>query len=94
MLFRSVRPLSALSGNGASVIEITVEATKLSIERLEELRNILLRFPGPSCLRLHLNVTAGAQVTIAASPEMTVTLSESLRHEVEALLGPGTLTVV
>jgi hypothetical protein len=33
-------------------------------------------------------------VTIDASPGMTVTPNESLKQEVEALLGPGTMTVV
>ena len=92
LLLTEVKPLSALGGNGAPVVEITVEGAKLSIERLVELKSILSRFPGSSCLRLHLNVTADAQVTIAASSEMTVTLNESLKQEVEALLGPGTVS--
>ena len=94
LLLTEVRPLSALRRNGASVVEITVEESQLSIERLEELKSLLSKFPGPASLTLHLNVARGGQVTIAASPGITVAPSESLKREVEALLGPGTMTVL
>jgi hypothetical protein len=55
---------------------------------------VLSRFPGPASLRLHLNLASGGQVTIAASPGMTVASNESLKQEVEALLGPGTVGIV
>ena len=63
-------------------------------ELLEELKALLSRFPGTASLRLHLGVAPGARVTIDASPGMTVTPNESLKQEVEALLGPGTVNVV
>ncbi len=94
LLLTEVRPLSALRRNGASVVEITVEESQLSIERLEELKSLLSKFPGPASLTLHLNVARGGQVTIAASPGITVAPSESLKREVEALLGQGTMTVL
>ncbi|MGH7369759.1 MAG: DNA polymerase III subunit alpha, partial [Candidatus Methylomirabilaceae bacterium] len=93
LLLSEVVPLSALHGNGESLVEITVDETQLSIERLEELRGLVSRFPGTATLRLHLNVSPGARVTVAASPGVTVAASESLKREVEALLGPGTVTV-
>ena len=94
LLLTEVRPLSTVRRNDASVVEITVGEAQLSVERLEELKSLLSRFPGPACLRLQLKLATGGQVTIAASPGMTVAPSESLRQEVEALLGPGTMTVV
>jgi hypothetical protein len=74
------------------VVEITVEEARLSDPSLEQLKSLLLRFPGTTPVRLHLSVAPGAQVTIAASPDMTVAANELLRQEVEALLGPGTIT--
>ncbi len=94
LLLTEVRPLSALAGNGTPVVEITVGESELLGERLEALKSLLARFPGPAPLRLNLNVAPGAQVTIAASSEMTVAPNESLKQEVEALLGPGTLAVL
>jgi hypothetical protein len=73
-------------------VEITVEESHLSAPQLEQLKGLLLRFPGPVPVKLHLGVAPGAQVTIAASPDMTVAANELLRQEVEALLGPGTIT--
>ncbi|MBI2902024.1 MAG: DNA polymerase III subunit alpha, partial [Candidatus Methylomirabilis oxyfera] len=94
LLLTDIKPLSGLRGNGASVVEIMIQEAQLSVERLEALKALLARFPGPSCLRLHLSVAPGATVTIDAAPGMTVAPSESLKQEVEALLGPGTVTVV
>ncbi|MBF8298551.1 MAG: dnaE, partial [candidate division NC10 bacterium] len=94
LLLTDIKPLSVLTGNGASVVEIIIEEAQLSVERLEELKALLSRFPGTASLRLHLGVAPGARVTIDASPGMTVTPNESLKQEVEALLGPGTMTVV
>jgi DNA polymerase-3 subunit alpha len=92
LLLTEVSPLASARRSGKSVVEITVEEAHLSDSRLEELKSLLLRFPGPVPVRLHLTVASGAQITIAASPDMTVAASESLRREVEALLGPGTIT--
>jgi hypothetical protein len=94
LLLTDIKPLSALGGNGVSVVEIIIEEAQLSVERLEELKALLSRFPGTASLRLHLGVAPGARVTIDASPGMTVTPNESLKQEVEALLGPGTVNVV
>jgi DNA polymerase-3 subunit alpha len=94
LLLTDIKPLSVLTGNGASVVEIIIEEAQLSVERLEELKALLSRFPGTASLRLHLGVAPGARVTIDASPGMTVTPNESLKQEVEALLGPGTVNVV
>ncbi len=94
LLLTEVSPLSTIRHNGRSVVEITVEEAHLSAPRLEQLKSLLLRFPGPAPIRLHLSVAPGARVTIAASPGMTVAANELLRQEVEALLGPGTITGV
>src|SRR5574337_409601 len=100
LLLTEVSPLSdievrtAAGGrrNGGSIVEITVGDANLADSTLEQLKRLLLKFPGPIPVRLHLSVAPGAQVTIAASPDMTVAANEQLRREVEALLGPGTIT--
>ncbi|WP_337286348.1 DNA polymerase III subunit alpha [Candidatus Methylomirabilis sp.] len=92
LLLAEVSPLANARRNGKSMVEITVEEAHLSDPRLEQLKSLLLRFPGSVPVRLHLSVAPGAQVTIAASPDMTVAANEQLRQEVEALLGPGTIT--
>jgi DNA polymerase-3 subunit alpha len=92
LVLMEVTPLSALVGNGASVVEIRVNESPLAAGRLEELKHLLQHFPGPARLRLLLNLADGAQVAIAASPEVTVAPQPSLKQEVEALLGPDTLT--
>ena len=92
LLLTEVSPLANARRNGRSIVEITVEESHLSAPQLEQLKGLLLRFPGPVPVKLHLSVAPGAQVTIAASPDMTVAADELLRREVEALLGPGTIT--
>jgi DNA polymerase-3 subunit alpha len=93
LLLTEIKPLSLLGDNGTSVVEIMIGEAQLSAERLEELRVLLSRFPGPATLRLHLGVATGTTVTIDAS-RMTVAATESLKREVETLLGPGTVTVL
>ncbi|MGB4781868.1 DNA polymerase III subunit alpha [Candidatus Methylomirabilis sp.] len=92
LLLTEVSPLANARRNGKSVVEITVEEAHLSDPTLEQLKSLLLKFPGSIPVRLHLSVAPNAKVTIAASPDMTVTANELLRQEVEALLGPGTIT--
>jgi DNA polymerase-3 subunit alpha len=100
LLLSEVSPLSdievrqAAGGRrqAASAVEVTIEEAYLSDPTLEQLKSLLLKFPGSTPVRLHLSVAPGAQVTIAASPDMTVAANEQLRREVEALLGPGTIT--
>src|SRR5574337_980231 len=75
-----------------SAVEITVSEANLSNPTLEQLKSLLLKFPGSAPVRLHLSVAPGTQVTVAASPDMDVAATESLRQAVEALLGPGTIT--
>jgi DNA polymerase-3 subunit alpha len=87
-----VRQAAGGRRQAAPAVEITIEETHLSDSTLEQLKSLLLKFPGPTPVRLHLSVAPGAQVTIAASPDITVAANESLRREVEALLGPGTMT--
>lgn len=93
LLLSEVSPLSNVERRQASsVVEITVGEANQSDPTLEQLKSLLLKFPGPTPVRLHLSVAPGAQVTIAASPDLTVAANESLRREVETLLGPGTIT--
>lgn len=100
LLLAEVSPLSdvevrkAAGGrrNGGSAVEITVGEANLSDAVLEQLKSLLLKFPGPTPVRLHLCVESNAQVTIAASPDLTVAANGQLRQEVETLLGPGTIT--
>jgi DNA polymerase-3 subunit alpha len=92
LLLAEVSPLANARRNGRSIVEITVDEAHLSDPSLEQLKGVLLKFPGSTPVRLHLSVAPDAQVTIAASPDMTVTANERLRQEVEALLGPGTIT--
>lgn len=89
-----VRPTASGKRRATPAVEITIEEAHLSDSTLEQLKHLLLRFPGPTPVRLHLNVAPGAQVTIAASPDMTVAANEELKREVETLLGPGTITGV
>lgn len=100
LLLAEVSPLSdvevrkAAGGrrNGGSAVEITVGEANLSDAVLEQLKSLLLKFPGPTPVRLHLCVEPDAQVTIAASPDLTVAANGQLRQEVETLLGLGTIT--
>jgi len=93
LLLAEVSPLADIEVRRASsAVEITIRGADLSDPTLEQLKSLLLKFPGSTPVRLHLQVAPGAQVTIAASPDLTVTANEELRREVEVLLGPGTIT--
>jgi len=92
LLLAEVSPLADIEVRRASsAVEITIRGADLSDPTLEQLKSLLLKFPGSTPVRLHLKVAPGAQVTIAASPDLTVTANEELRREVEVLLGPGTI---
>jgi len=79
-------------GNGhgarnARPVEIVVPEAACTPETLRALRAAAVQHPGPSPLRLRLQV-GGGSVTVAASPKYSVSDSEAFRAAVEAQVGP------
>ncbi len=76
------------NGNGAPPVEVSVPEAACTPETLRALRAVAVQHPGPSPLRLCLQVPGGP-VTIAASSKYSVSNTEAFRAAVEAQLGPG-----
>ena len=75
------------NGNGAPPVEVSVPEAACTPETLRALRAVAVQHPGPSPLRLRLQVPGGP-VTIAASSKYSVSNTEAFRAAVEAQLGP------
>jgi DNA polymerase-3 subunit alpha len=65
-------------------VEVSLPEAACTPETLHALRDVAVRHPGPSPLRLRLQVPGGP-VTIAASPKYSVSNTEAFRAAVEAL---------
>ncbi|HYB74510.1 MAG TPA: DNA polymerase III subunit alpha [Candidatus Sulfotelmatobacter sp.] len=72
------------NGNGAPPVEVSLPEAACTPETLRALRDVAVRHPGPSPLRLRLQMPGGP-VTIAASPKFSVSNTEAFRAAVEAL---------
>ena len=65
-------------------MEVSLPEAACTPETLRALRDVAVRHPGPSPLRLRLQMPGGP-VTIAASPKFSVSNTEAFRAAVEAL---------
>jgi len=92
LLLAGVQPLSALKEE-EKVVEIAVGEDRLNPEDLKRLRAIVERHPGQAAVHLRLRLSGNGEVTVAASPKLSVAASPAFLNEVKALLGPRSASV-
>jgi DNA polymerase-3 subunit alpha len=74
-------------------VEIRLEGSTASPQRLEALKGILHQHPGRCQVFLKLRLPDAACATVAVDPDFHVQPSEALIQEIERSLGNGTVTV-
>jgi len=81
---RAVKPA------GPITLHLSMDATRLPATVIDELKSLLVGFPGDSPVVLELRTTSGAR-RLALGPEFRVKPTSTLRAELEHVLGPAAL---
>ncbi|MFH1627436.1 MAG: DNA polymerase III subunit alpha [Pseudomonadota bacterium] len=87
ILAKEIETLSALKLNTVRAVVFKLENGGLSQEILEDLRDILFKYPGECRLIFKVSVPGGKDVTISAQGRFNVLPCKELLAEIEGLLG-------
>jgi DNA polymerase-3 subunit alpha len=69
------------------IVELTLPDTRISRPVLEEIKDILFRYPGESTVRFRVNTGKGRELLIAAHARYRVSPCHEMIHEIETLIG-------
>jgi DNA polymerase-3 subunit alpha len=72
-------------------VHIHIKTVGLEQDFLDKLKTLLAKYPGVCPVQLHLSTPHQGEVVVGAGVNMKVAASLTLRQEVEALLGKGTV---
>jgi DNA polymerase III subunit alpha len=85
--FLSARPLAKVRSERSSLMEIRLDADRLTEEGLATLERLLRQFPGPCRTCLHLEIPKRSDTILELPREYDVAASEELLARVEQLFG-------
>jgi DNA polymerase-3 subunit alpha len=85
--FLSARPLAKVLSERSSMMEIRLDANRLTEDALANLERLLRQFPGPCRTWLHLEIAKRSDTVLELPPEYAVAASEELLARVEQLFG-------
>ena len=85
--FLSARPLAKVRSERSSMMEIRLDADRLTEEGLASLERLLRQFPGPCRTWLHLEIAKRSDTILELPREYDVSASEELLARVEQLFG-------
>jgi DNA polymerase-3 subunit alpha len=80
-----ISSLEDVKQKAVKAVEITLRGECLNRERLKEIRSVLFRYPGGSCVRFRVDVGQGEPVLIAANPHYSVSPCKEMIREIEAI---------
>jgi len=93
LAIETAKPLDAAALNNAGSLRIGMHIDRCDAARVRDLRAVLQKFPGQARVAVHLEMTDGREVVVAAGPAWRVALSSDLIAEIEKLLGRGSATI-
>jgi DNA polymerase-3 subunit alpha len=85
--FLSARLLAKVLSERSSMMEIRLDADRLTEDALATLERLLRQFPGPCRTWLHLQIAKRSDTILELPPEYAVAASEELLARVEQLFG-------
>jgi DNA polymerase-3 subunit alpha len=85
--FLSARPLAKVLSERSSMMEIRLDADRLTEDGLTSLEKLLRQFPGPCRTWLHLEIAKRSDTILELPREYDVSASEELLARVEQLFG-------
>src|SRR5690606_38016155 len=90
LIVSDVHRLTDFNGVSFSSIHVTFDAGRLDDNHLEELREICRRHPGKHECYLHILLPNQSETVVYLGSSSKINISQSLKEDVELLLGTGT----
>jgi DNA polymerase-3 subunit alpha len=81
------RPLASIRAERSSLMDIRLNADRLTHESLDTLHKLLRQFPGPCRARLHLEIPQRSETVLELGEDFKVAASEELLARLEQVFG-------
>jgi DNA polymerase-3 subunit alpha len=85
--FLSARPLASVRSERSSLMDIRLNADRVTEDGLRSLERLLRQFPGPCRTQLHLEIPKRSEAILALPEEYKVVASDELLARIEMLFG-------
>ena len=93
LVVSEIHRLTEYNGVSFSSIHIVFDANRMDDSHLGLLRKICRKYPGKHDCYLHLILQNQSETVVYLGNESKINISQSLKEEVERLLGPGSTTL-
>jgi DNA polymerase-3 subunit alpha len=87
ILSQEITPLANLKGKAVRAIELPLSQDWISKDNLEEIKDVLFRYPGDSSVFFRVPMNPGNEILIAAHPRYRVLPCDEMIKEIETIIG-------
>jgi DNA polymerase-3 subunit alpha len=87
IIAQEINTLENVRREAIRIIELALPRTVMNRKILEEIKDILFRYPGESAVQFRVNTGQGKELLIAAHPRYRVSPCREMIHEIEILIG-------
>ena len=85
IISHEISSLEDIKQKAVKAVEITLRSEWISKDRLKEIRSVLFRYPGESCVRFRVDAGRGETVLIKADPNYRISPCKEMIREIEAI---------
>jgi DNA polymerase-3 subunit alpha len=87
IITQEISTLDSVRRDAIRIVELALPPTGIRREVLEEIKDILFRYPGESAVQFRVSTGEGKELLIAAHPRYRVSPCHEMIHEIETLIG-------
>jgi DNA polymerase-3 subunit alpha len=87
IISQEIHTLEKVRREAVRLIEMVLPRNAINRELLEEIKDILFRYPGGSLVQFRVSTGQGKELLITAHPRYRVSPSPEMIHEIETLIG-------
>ncbi len=87
IIAQEIQSLEAVRQSSIKAIELRVHPQRMSREVLEQIRDILFRYPGECSVLFRVDTGQGKELIIAAHDQYRISPCDEVKGEIEAILG-------
>ncbi|MBW1851828.1 MAG: DNA polymerase III subunit alpha, partial [Deltaproteobacteria bacterium] len=87
IIAQEIVTLNSIRQKAIKAIELNLKQENLSMDLLEDLKNVVFRFPGKCRLLFKINVSNGEEIIITANDRFSVLPCRELMEEIETITG-------
>jgi DNA polymerase-3 subunit alpha len=91
IIAQEVVPLEEVRHNSIRAMELRLERHLISRENLEEIKDIIFKYPGECSVLFRVGTDPGKELIIAAHDHYKVLPSDKMIKEIEAIIGKGVI---